>query len=80
MAFPKPPKNVEYQLLHWNDDRAPFVSAYSIASFSAAFIAVSLRLIARKIAKVPLKQDDYLIVVALVCSPHNAILFGTDEP
>lgn len=80
MALPRSPQNVGYRLLQSTDNHALFVSAYSIAFFSTALIAVSLRLLARKVGKVPSKQDDYLIVVALVCSPSNAILSWAGEP
>ncbi|KAL8748005.1 MAG: hypothetical protein Q9190_000155 [Brigantiaea leucoxantha] len=66
MASQLPKEEVEYQILHWNDNQAPVVSGISIAFFTAASVTVFLRLFARRITSVSLKQDDYLIILALI--------------
>ena len=68
MAFGLPPEWLEYQLQHFNDDRAPEILGVGISFFTIATVAVSLRLLARKISKVRCGYDDYFIVIALVCA------------
>ena len=60
------PEDFQYQLLHWADDRGSAISGVSIAFFSVAFLAVCLRMLARKTTGAPLGYDDFFIVIAVV--------------
>lgn len=61
-----PPGQLQQQLNHIHDDRAPDIVASISVVFALAVVAVTLRLICRRLMKVALSYDDYLILVGLV--------------
>ena len=67
MASELTAEELEYQILHWDDDLASAVSGVSISFFAAASAAVSLRLLTRKLTKKAFEVEDFLITLALVC-------------
>ena len=61
-----PPAEIESELLHWNDDKGPFVIAITTIFSACAVAAVILRLITRKlVVKIHWQIDDYAMTVAL---------------
>ncbi|KAL8640305.1 MAG: hypothetical protein Q9228_002757, partial [Teloschistes exilis] len=60
-----PPAQLQQQLDHIHDDRAPDIVASISIVFALAVVAVILRLICRRMMKVALSYDDYLILVGL---------------
>ena len=65
MAAPSPAE-IQYQKAHIHENKAPDIIASHVICFVLACIAVTLRFIARRIKKAPIKADDWFIVVALV--------------
>lgn len=61
-----PPGEVQHEAVHISDDdSATVITAVATCSF-VAFTAVILRLISRRLKHLPLQQDDYAAIVALV--------------
>ena len=60
-------EDLQYQINHFNDDKRRQVLASTIPVSVLPLIAVILRFWSRKLKRTPWKQDDYCIVVALVC-------------
>lgn len=58
-----------YEFEHINDNRSPDLTISWTICISLAYLAVLLRLIARKVSKAGLKADDYTIILALVRIP-----------
>lgn len=50
---------------HINDNRQPYIIAASAICLSAAYIAVTLRFLARRLARNSLEADDYTVLLAL---------------
>ena len=69
MASDITPQELEYQKLHYYDDKAPAVIAGSIILIVFATVNVVLRLLARRMSAASWKADDYSIIVALVMGP-----------
>lgn len=65
MAAPSPAE-AKYQLAHASEDTGGQELAAVVAVTILANVAVIARFISRKLVKVPLKWDDWAIVVALV--------------
>ena len=61
------------QLQQLNESRQPVLYGLNIALTLLATCAVSLRLFARRISKLPLSYDDYAILTALVSSSWSAV-------
>ena len=61
-----PPQEEAYQLAHKDDNRSADVVAAVTICLVAAFVAVFLRFLSRKLSKAPLGADDWMIVVGLV--------------
>lgn len=57
---------VQYQLNHINDNKSVEMVSSQICGMVVAFVAVALRLLSRRVGRVPILSDDYMIVVALV--------------
>jgi len=57
---------VQYQLNHINDNKSLEMVSSQICGMVIAFVAVALRLLSRRVGRVPILSDDYMIVVALV--------------
>ena len=63
-----PPTEIEYEEAHiFDDDTATIVTAVATCFF-VAFVAVTLRLISRRLKHQCLQHDDYMAIVALVRS------------
>ena len=60
------PSELEYQKLHIGDDLQPNIYAAVCVCLVAAYIAVILRFISRRLAKGGIGKDDIAILVALV--------------
>ncbi|KAI9681158.1 MAG: hypothetical protein M1817_002440 [Caeruleum heppii] len=71
-----PPEELQYQLANINDDRSPILIAVNFTGFALATIAVGLRLLARRVSGLPLKADDYTILVSLVLVLALFIIFS----
>ena len=65
--MPLPDSDVAYQEAHAGDDRTLYIIIATVIPLAIAYIAVALRLIARRIVVAKLQADDYLVVVGLVC-------------
>ena len=66
MSAVAPTPASDYQLLHIHDSRVPEIIVSMAVCLPAAYIAISLRFLSRRIGKVPLKADDWWLVVGLV--------------
>lgn len=60
-----PQSAILYQEEHLDDNKKPNLIIASAICLSAAYIAVSLRFLSRRVARNPLGADDYTILVAL---------------
>jgi hypothetical protein len=69
-----PPEEIHYQEQHASDNRQPDIIAAVAVCLSAAVISVILRLVARRLLKIRLQLDDWLILIALVSIPNTFIL------
>ena len=63
---PAPHPDIQYQTDHIGDDRRPNIIAASTICLLAAYVAVTARVVSRRLQKIPLLWDDYSILVALV--------------
>lgn len=66
MAIVPSKADILYQKQHVYDNRGPAIIASHVICFSLASIAVVLRFVSRKIARVKYEADDWLIVGGLV--------------
>ena len=71
MASLPSPAELQWQELHAKDNAVPSVIAANVIGFSLACIAVILRFVARRVAKIKYQIDDWLIIVGLVRLPPN---------
>ena len=53
------------------EDRGQSIVVGNIAVAVAATVAVGLRFLARRLRRIPLRVDDYLILAALVGERHS---------
>lgn len=60
------PEQIQYQMSHKDDDRRAGIVASISIMLVVAYGAVILRVVARRIGRVPLKMDDWMIMVGLV--------------
>ena len=60
------PTEIQYELEHIHQDRAPSIIASYAICLSLACIAVVLRLVARRTSRSELKADDITMLSALV--------------
>ena len=65
MATHLSPADIFYQKQHIAEDKRPDIIASHVICFSLACIAVCLRFLSRRLAKIQYGADDLLIVVAL---------------
>ena len=65
------PAQLAYYEAHINDDRRPVI--YGVCSMLTVLstVAVVLRIIARRIKRLSLAADDYLVLLALVGSSRD---------
>lgn len=74
-CFTKMTSALYYQEGHINETKKPNLIAASAICLSAAYVAVGLRFLSRRLAPTPLGADDYTIVVALFfTSVHVAVV------
>ena len=71
MSASIPTAELDYQLRHIHDSRVPEIVASLAVCLPAAYIAVVLRFASRRIGKIPLKADDWWLVVGLVSRHLN---------
>ena len=57
---------IEYEVTHIHDSRAPDIVISSAICISLAITAVLLRLLARHLSRAKILADDYMIIFALV--------------
>lgn len=60
------PAEIQYELEHIRQDRAPNIIASYAICLSLACIAVVLRFVARRISRASLQADDFTVAIALV--------------
>ena len=65
MATPNPAE-IQYQLLHINEDRSQDIVNSNTICMVIAIDAVTLRFVSRRLCKVAILADDYVCLVALV--------------
>ncbi|KAI0405666.1 hypothetical protein F4802DRAFT_596935 [Xylaria palmicola] len=68
------PEEIEYYKEHAGDSLQGSIIASNAAGLALAYIAVGLRIYARKAAKAPFGHDDWLIIAALVPLTAYAIV------
>ncbi len=73
------PAEIKYELAHIHESRAPNIVISSTICISLAITAVILRLLARRLSKVKILADDYMILFALV-SRHRALFLKHPNP
>lgn len=61
-----PPDEVQYEAIYISDDDSTTVITTITACACIAFASVILRLISRRLKHVPLQDDDYAAIVAMV--------------
>lgn len=62
-----PASDIAYQEAHSGDDDTTYIIVASAIPLVIAYIAVTLRIVARRTVAIKLQVDDYLVVVGLVC-------------
>ena len=60
------PQEIAYQEAHIHDDRSKDVAVSHILCLCLALVAVCLRFVSRKLGKIGLGADDWMIVIAYV--------------
>ena len=66
MSAVAPTSASDYQLLHIHDSRVPELVVSMALCLPAAYLAICLRFLSRRVGKVPSKADDWWLVVGLV--------------
>ena len=61
--------NIRYQEAHLSDSRVPDVIAAIAICLPCAIGAVALRFVSRRLGQIPIKADDWWIVLGLVSQP-----------
>lgn len=61
-----PPSEIQYEEAHINQTRQPACYAVTTIFYAAALFFVGLRLVTRKLQRLPYALDDYIIMVATV--------------
>lgn len=60
------PSDVLYQQAHINENKSAEIITACAICLTAAYLAVVLRFVSRRISKTSLEADDYTIIAALV--------------
>ena len=60
------PSDVQYQKAHIDDNKSAGIIAACAICLTAAYSAVVLRFVSRRLSRTSLEADDYFIVTALV--------------
>ena len=66
MSHRVPPEDIQYQQQHIDDNRASDLITTFATCTALAYLAVVLRLIARRLNKTTLQADDFWVLIALV--------------
>ena len=61
-----PPAEIQYQLVHQNENRGADIIAANTIMLVAAYIAIGLRFMSRRLMHATLGADDWMMVVGLV--------------
>ena len=61
-----PPAEIQYQLAHRNENRVADIITANTIMLVAAYIAVGLRFMSRRLMHATLDADDWMMVVGLV--------------
>lgn len=64
--------DVAYQLAHREETRVPSLILSGAICLAAAYMAVVLRLISRRLVRSPLAADDWCMVLGLVSNCRDA--------
>lgn len=72
------PEQVAYQRAHIHESKTSGLIGSTAALTAVATVLVFARFVARRHAKLGLKADDYLILLALVSTSPHAIVNGTE--
>lgn len=73
------PTEIEYEVAHIHDNRAPDLIISAALCIALAITAVILRLLARRLSKARILADDYMIIFSLV-SRQRDCFFNHHEP
>ena len=60
------PSEISYQESHVGENRSVEIITASAICLTAAYVAVVLRFVSRRLSKTALEGDDYTIMIALV--------------
>ena len=74
------PQEMQYQVANKNDNRDAAIVASLAIMLAAAYLAVGLRFLSRRMARVKLASDDWVMVIGLVCDSLHRGLFPTRMP
>ena len=66
MATMLTPAEIQDQMAHSSDNKAPDIIAANVVCLTIACIAVALRFQARRVARIRYEEDDWLILAGLV--------------
>ncbi|KAL1856022.1 hypothetical protein Plec18167_000355 [Paecilomyces lecythidis] len=67
------PEQIQYQMSHKDDDRGPGIVVAISVMLAVAYVAVCLRVVARRLGGAPLKMDDWMIMFGLFLSTAFAV-------
>ena len=74
MAESFPPDVYEFMVDHRNESRRGSAIAVSVVMLVAAYSAVAMRLLARRLGRISLGMEDWLILGSLVWRPREDII------
>ena len=72
------PNQIEYQMSHVGDNRAPDIIASSVIMLVAAYATIALRFTSRRLTGAGLKSDDWMILIGAVRIPCTAFSISQD--
>ena len=70
------PDEISYQQSHRHENRSTELIAACVVCLTAAYLAVPLRFLSRRLSKTALRADDYTIVIALVRNLPKSVPWG----
>lgn len=72
-------EDITYQQHHKDQDRTADIVAANVAMLAAAYVAVALRFISRRMSHAALQSDDWMIVVGPVTTYFPSCYRSTDD-
>ena len=66
MATIPTPAEIQEQEMHISDDATPSIIAATAVCYTIACVAIALRFLSRRMAKIKYEADDWLVVAGLV--------------